>query len=138
MLIRLQYGEDMRGPRGRRGVVRIIISVLIPIVFICGPLTLIDVYALRPDPPTVPTCNNEVMQPGDLCLVSITDPTSSSADHYTYQQVLQSERTDYETSVRSDKIAGWILVGVDVIFVAFSLLRQQRRRAGQGARSTPT
>ena len=118
----------MRGPRGRRGVVfRIIVGVLGLIVFVYGPLTLINVYALRQDPPTVPTCNNEVMQPGDLCMVSITDPTSSSLNHYTYQQVLQSERNDYETSVRSDKIAGWILVGVDVVFVAFILVRRKVR-----------
>jgi hypothetical protein len=70
--------------------------------------------------------------------VSITDPTSSSVNHYTYQQVLQSARINYATSVRSDKIAGWILLGVDVIFVTFVLLRQQRRRAERGERVTQT
>ncbi|HWG26138.1 hypothetical protein [Actinospica sp.] len=43
----------MRGPRGGRGVVRIIIGVLNLIVFIYGPLTLSNVYALKADPPTV-------------------------------------------------------------------------------------
>jgi hypothetical protein len=119
----------MRGPRGRRGVVRIIVGVLVLIVFLYGPLTLINVYALRPDPPAVPTCSGEVMQPGDTCRVSISDSNGTSVAYYTYQQVLQSARNDYESSVSSDKIAGWILVGVDAVFIAFILVRRRIRRA---------